>query len=224
MGRRPVHRGRPRRAGRRIRDSGERGAQAYQDIKDYVSGINSFIDDTVGALSYPGEYVLTGHGSKIKDFTPNDVVAIASVIGSIFGNGGGGEVGNALAKLSFQQQYGKEKGESAYAAWRAQNDSEATTTVHDKEFPYARSPKNPDGVAKPDRRGSVTPFDHSQNEYRRQEGDQRGKQQPQSVLPPDLITSKKGMSNALMVSGKHTASGNPVAVYGPQTGYSRRRS
>ena len=39
------------------------------------------------------------------------------------------------------------------------------------------------------------------------------------MLPPDLITAKKGMSNALMVSGKNTASGNPVAVYGPQTGY-----
>ena len=29
----------------------------------------------------------------------------------------------------------------------------------------------------------------------------------------------KGMSNALMVSGAHTESGNPVAVYGPQTSY-----
>ena len=27
------------------------------------------------------------------------------------------------------------------------------------------------------------------------------------------------MSNALVVSGKHTATGNPVAVFGPQTGY-----
>ncbi len=200
----------------RIRDSGERGAQAYQDIQDYVSGINGFIDDTVGALSYPGEYVLTGHGSKIKDFTANDVVAIASVIGSIFGNGGGGEVGNALAKLSFQSQYGKEKGESAYAAWRAQNDGEATTTVHSKEFPYAESPENPDGVATPDS-GSVTAYDHSQNETGGKKA--TGEKKAESVLPADLITSKKGMSNALMVSGKHTASGNPVAVYGPQTGY-----
>jgi acyl-homoserine lactone acylase PvdQ len=207
----------------RIRDSGGRGAQAYQDIKDYVSGINAFIDDTVGALNYPGEYVLTGHGAKIKDFTPTDVVAIASVIGSIFGNGGGGEVGNALAKLSFQSQYGKAKGEEAYAAWRAQNDTEAGTTVHGKEFPYANSPKNPDGVAAPDS-GSVTAYDHSQNESggagKKAAGKTApGKQKPQSVLPPDLITSKKGMSNALMVSGKHTASGNPIAVYGPQTGY-----
>lgn len=35
----------------RVRDSGERGAQAYQDIQDYVAGINAFIDDTVSALT-----------------------------------------------------------------------------------------------------------------------------------------------------------------------------
>lgn len=216
----------------RIRDSGERGAQAYQDISDYVSGINAFIDDTVGALNYPGEYVLTGHGSKIQDFTLTDVVAIASVIGAIFGNGGGGEVGNALAKLAFQAQYGEEEGESAYAAWRAQNDIEATTTVHEGEFPYAESPENPEGVATPER-GSVTAFDHSQNETgggkksdagksdseKSGGGKSGGGKKAESVLPADLISSRKGMSNALMVSGKHTASGNPIAVYGPQTGY-----
>ncbi|QPP10527.1 penicillin acylase family protein [Streptomyces bathyalis] len=207
----------------RIRGSGERGAQAYQDIQDYVSGINAFIDDTVGALNYPGEYVLTGHGSKIKDFTATDVVAIASVIGAIFGNGGGGEVGNALAKLAFEKQYGKAGGEKAYTAWRAQNDTGATTTAHGKEFPYAQSPRNPRGVATPES-GSVTAFDHSQNEEgtgsaaKKKPGKGDGVKS-KGVLPGDLITSKKGMSNALLVSGKHTASGNPVAVFGPQTGY-----
>ncbi len=202
----------------RIRNSGKRGAQAYEDIQNYVSGINEFIDDTVGALNYPGEYVLTGHGSKIADFKITDVVAIASVIGSIFGNGGGGEVGNALAELAFESQYGKADGEKAYAAWRAQNDSEATTTVHGKEFPYAESPSDPKGVATPEA-GSVTGFDHSQNETGTGSKKAAGKEKKKGVLPADLITSKKGMSNALVVSGKHTASGNPIAVYGPQTGY-----
>ena len=39
------------------------------------------------------------------------------------------------------------------------------------------------------------------------------------VLPADLISAKHGMSNALLVSGKYTDTGNPVAVFGPQTGY-----
>ncbi|OEV10121.1 penicillin acylase family protein [Streptomyces nanshensis] len=218
----------------RIRGSGERGARAYEDIKSYVGGINAYIDDTVHALNYPGEYVLTGHGSKIEEFTVTDVVAIASVIGAIFGNGGGGEVGNALAKLAFQKQYGQAAGEKAYSAWRAQNDSEATTTVRDKEFPYAQSPEAPRGVATPED-GSVTAYDHAQNEEGTGQEAKTGnakagadtegtaktdsKREKEGVLPADLISGKRGMSNALVVSGKHTASGHPVAVYGPQTGY-----
>ncbi|WP_079123517.1 penicillin acylase family protein [Streptomyces abyssalis] len=214
----------------RIRGSGERGAQAYEDIQDYVEGLNAYAAEATGLLDKPGEYFLTGNGSEIEDFTVTDVVAIASVIGAIFGNGGGGEVGNALAELAFEKQYGKAKGEKAYTAWRAQNDTEATTTVHGKDFPYAESPKNPRGVATPES-GSVTAFDHSQNEEgtgqetKGADGKTGGKTSGKTkgagkgVLPGDLITAGKGMSNALMVSGKHTASGNPVAVYGPQTGY-----
>ncbi|WP_190318403.1 penicillin acylase family protein [Nocardiopsis listeri] len=38
------------------------------------------------------------------------------------------------------------------------------------------------------------------------------------VLPEGFM-DPRGMSNALLVSGEHTESGNPVAVMGPQTGY-----
>lgn len=34
-----------------------------------------------------------------------------------------------------------------------------------------------------------------------------------------VTSARRGMSNALVVSGEHTASGHPVAVFGPQTGY-----
>ncbi|HET6633820.1 MAG TPA: penicillin acylase family protein, partial [Streptomyces sp.] len=39
------------------------------------------------------------------------------------------------------------------------------------------------------------------------------------VLPANLFSDKHGMSNALVVSGQYTASGHPIAVFGPQTGY-----
>lgn len=203
----------------RVRASGARGAQAYQDIENYVAGINAWIDDTVGSNSHPGEYELTGHGSAIQDFTATDVVAIASVVGAIFGGGGGGEVENALAKLEFQQRYGATAGAAAYTAWRAQTDSEAVTTQRGAAFPYAVTPVAPTGVAVPDR-GTVRAFAHAQNGTGT--GATTASAQAASapgVLPADLITAEKGMSNALVVSGAHTASGHPVAVYGPQTGY-----
>ncbi|MGW8530252.1 MULTISPECIES: penicillin acylase family protein [Nocardiopsidaceae] len=40
----------------------------------------------------------------------------------------------------------------------------------------------------------------------------------EGVLPEGFM-DPRGMSNALLVSGEHTESGNPVAVMGPQTGY-----
>ncbi|WP_407703871.1 penicillin acylase family protein [Streptomyces smaragdinus] len=200
----------------RIRASGSQGSQAVQDIGDYVAGINAFIDDTVGDLTYPGEYELTGHGSSIADFKPTDVVAIASVIGAIFGSGGGGEVENALAKMALQKQYGATAGATAYKAWRAQNDAEAVTTVSGASFPYAASPASPVGVATPDS-GSVTAYNHISNATGT--GATSAAKTAEGVLPGDLISGKHGMSNALVVSGEHTASGNPVAVFGPQTGY-----
>ncbi|WP_405020847.1 penicillin acylase family protein [Kitasatospora sp. NBC_00070] len=200
----------------RVRDSGPRGAQAYQDVQDYVAGLNAFIAADLAANNYPGEYVLTGHGSDIRPFTGTDVVAIASVIGAIFGSGGGGEVENALAELAFQQRLGSTAGAAAYTAWRAQNDPEATTTVHNTSFPYGTSPANPVGVAAPDG-GSVHGYQHAQNGTGTGAG--AAPTAADGVLPADLITARKGMSNALVVSGAHTASGHPVAVYGPQTGY-----
>ncbi|NYV74131.1 penicillin acylase family protein [Streptomyces sp. UH6] len=208
----------------RIKGSGARGAQAVQDITDYVAGINAFIDDTVGDNTYPGEYELTGQGKDIKDFTATDVVAIASVIGAIFGSGGGGEVENALAKLALQKQYGTAAGAAAYKAWRAQNDTEATTTTGGS-FPYATSPDSPVGVAAPDR-GSVKAYQHVSNGTGTGATATAGtpaessvSSSSEGVLPGDLITARRGMSNALVVSGEHTASGHPIAVFGPQTGY-----
>ncbi|WP_327178049.1 penicillin acylase family protein [Streptomyces sp. NBC_01335] len=218
----------------RVAASGARGAQAVQDINDYVAGVNAFIDADLDANNYPGEYELTGHGKNIADFTPTDTVAIASVVGAIFGSGGGGEVENALAELALQQQYGTTAGSAAYRAWRAQNDTEATTTLHTGSFPYATTPAAPVGTATPDT-GTVTAYRHAVN------GTGTGATAAtttatataaatsttaratattgEGVLPADLITGEHGMSNALVVSGDHTASGHPIAVFGPQTGY-----
>ncbi|MFE4604692.1 penicillin acylase family protein [Kitasatospora indigofera] len=215
----------------RVRAAGGRGAQAYQDIQDYVAGLNAFAAADVAADTYPGEYVLTGHGSAVQPFTATDVVAVSSVIGAIFGGGGGGEVENALARIALRQRLGTAEGDRAYAAWRSGDDPEATATVHDgTTFPYAAPPANPVGTALPDA-GSVTSFAHTRGGTGTgatadtvaapATGANAAAADPaaEGVLPADLITARKGMSNALLISGAHTASGHPVAVFGPQTGY-----
>ncbi|WP_285751653.1 penicillin acylase family protein [Lentzea sp. NBRC 105346] len=217
----------------RVANSGPRGQQALQDVKDYIDGINAYLTKSVHDRNFPGEYVLTGHADSITNwndiqpFKATDMVAIASVVGGLFGAGGGGEVQSALVKLAAQNKYGATMGDQVWRAFRAQNDPEAVHTVHNgQSFPYSSSPANPQGVALPDA-GSVTPERMVYDEVGGQgttavaaPADQekvRGLFED-GVLPADLAT-RHGMSNALAVSGAYTDTGNPVAVWGPQTGY-----
>jgi acyl-homoserine lactone acylase PvdQ len=221
---------------------GARGAQALQDATDYVAGINAYITQAYNNRTFPGEYDLTGHinpvtnAGGIDPFKVTDMVAIGAVVGALFGSGGGGEVQSALVKLAADAKYGVTEGDKVWNAFREQNDPEAVTTIHDgSSFPYGQDPANPQGVAMPDP-GSVTPqqlvFDPTGSAASTAEvkaANQPAAQTPSEekargifdngVLPADLISAKHGMSNALLVSGKYTDTGNPVAVFGPQTGY-----
>ncbi|MCQ4083291.1 penicillin acylase family protein [Streptomyces sp. RB6PN25] len=221
--------------------NGARGRQALADAQNYVDGINAYIAQAKSGRYFPGEYDLTGHVDpitnigEIQPFRLTDLIALASVIGALFGSGGGGQVQSALSLLAAQQRYGVAEGTKVWDSFRERNDPEAVLTVHDKSFPYAGEPAHPQGVALPDA-GSVTPeplvYDRTGSAASASAAAKKApvaapaKLKPlqgifdNGVLPANLLSSpRKGMSNALVVSGKHTASGHPVAVFGPQTGY-----
>ncbi|WCN06534.1 penicillin acylase family protein [Streptomyces sp. M92] len=203
--------------------AGERGKLALADVDAYIDGINAYIDASDKGRYFPGEYVLTGHknaitnAGTIEHFERADLIALASVIGSLFGSGGGGEVTNALSLLAAQEKYGVEEGTEVWESFRQRNDPEAVLTQQDGSFPYLTPPENPRGRALPDP-GSVEaePLVH----------DRTGSAAASSAAGASataadaaLSSARRGMSNALVVSGEHTASGHPVAVFGPQTGY-----
>jgi acyl-homoserine lactone acylase PvdQ len=204
--------------------AGDRGKQALADVNAYLAGVNAYIDASDSGRYFPGEYVLTGHkdsvtnAGTIEHFKLTDLVALASVIGALFGSGGGGEVNNAISLLAAQSKYGVEEGTKVWESFRERNDPEAVLTVHNgQSFPYASRPDSPQGEALPDA-GSVTqePLVY----------DRTGSAATSSATGASttaaktaLTSAKRGMSNALVVSGKYTASGHPIAVFGPQTGY-----
>jgi acyl-homoserine lactone acylase PvdQ len=232
--------------------NGPQGQLAVKDVTAYLSGLNQYIADSKSGLYFPGEYDLTGNanvltGDGIQPFKPTDLVAIGSVIGALFGAGGGDQVASALVKVAAEQKYGVDKGDAVWQSFREENDPEAATTLHNGQtFPYAASPANPQGVALPDP-GSVTPqqvvFDPTgsaatagsaaskqatdtsksatskANAQAKPELAKDKGSMAQGVLPANLFAQKHGMSNALVVSGQYTDTGNPVAVFGPQTGY-----
>jgi acyl-homoserine lactone acylase PvdQ len=226
-----------------------RGQVAMADARSYLDGINQYITESYNGRYFPGEYVLLGHidaltnAGRIEPFKLTDLAVIASVIGSQFGGGGGGEVQAAIAKLALQERYGLAEGEKVWQSLRSEDDPEHIQTIHNGQtFPYGKRPANPQGEALPDK-GSVTSqptvFDRTGSaaptvaatDVVKPTGvsttTRDGKPNLEAargilndgVLPGDLLENKHGMSNALLVSGAHTKSGNPVAVFGPQTGY-----
>ncbi|MGW1914470.1 penicillin acylase family protein [Streptomyces sp. NPDC002076] len=207
-----------------VAKNGARGRQALADVNAYLDGVNAYIDASDSGRYFPGEYDLTGHKDPITNagtidhFKVTDLVALASVIGSLFGSGGGGEVGNALSLLAAQQKYGVEEGTKVWESFRERNDPEAALTVHDgTSFPYGGKPADAKGEALPDA-GSVTQeplvYDRTGSA-----ATAAAKSTSATAARTTLGSAKRGMSNALVVSGKYTASGHPIAVFGPQTGY-----
>ncbi|UDY24776.1 penicillin acylase family protein [Nocardioides sp. Kera G14] len=225
--------------------SGPRGALAVADVTSYVAGINQYITDSKASLSFPGEYVLTGNadvtGNGIQPFKPTDLVAISGIIAALFGTGGGNQLQAALVKLAAEQQFGTTTGDKVWAGLREEDDPEATLTVHGRTFPYAASPADPVGPALPDA-GSVVAqpvvYDATGSAADTAEDAAAARSARSSasaatipglskltgmsnegVLPGGLLDTKHSMSNALVVSGRHTDDGHPIAVFGPQTGY-----
>ncbi|GAA2582994.1 penicillin acylase family protein [Streptomyces lienomycini] len=203
--------------------AGERGDLALADVDAYVAGVNAYIDASDKGRYFPGEYVLTGHkdaitnAGTIEHFKRADLIALASVIGSLFGAGGGGEVTNALSLLAAQEKYGVAEGTKVWESFRQRNDPEAVLTQQDGSFPYLPTPADPQGRALPDA-GSV---EAEPLVYDRTGSAGAASATGASTKAADaaVTSARRGMSNALVVSGEHTASGHPVAVFGPQTGY-----
>ncbi|GAA0743318.1 penicillin acylase family protein [Dactylosporangium roseum] len=199
-----------------LQAKGPRGTQLYTDVQNYIAGINAYIAACMSARNCPGEYVLSGHLDAVtnaggpESFQMTDLIAIAGVVGGLFGGGGGGEVESALVRVTARARYGVAEGDRLWAAFRAQNDEEATLTLHNGQtFPYGSADPNAAGVALPDP-GSVTAQPVVFNPT--------GSATTTAGVKPGAAT-KRGMSNAVVVDAAHSATGNPIAVFGPQTGY-----
>src|SRR5207302_133810 len=133
-------------------------SQLVSDATNYVAGVNAYIDKATNpiftASLLPAEYAALGKLPQHWKLT--DVIAEASLIGGIFGKGGGNEVHAALALQAFERRFGKRGGERAWTDFREANDPEAATTILKRRFPYETAPAfSPKGLALPDP-GSVT--------------------------------------------------------------------
>jgi len=191
---------------------GQAGQQAIVDVQSYVDGINAYVTAAIADPALrPGEYALLG--KPIEAWRPTDVVAIASLVGGIFGRGGGNELGSALTMQALVDRFGPRAGRKAWLGFRSKNDPEAATTVS-RRFPYeTRSAFAKRGLALPDP-GSVrdTPVAKAS-------GAVAGGGGGFGDAIRQALRAAGHASNWELVSARNSASGHPLAVMGPQVGY-----
>src|SRR4051794_9672596 len=172
------------------------------DLDNYVAGINRYIAELrLDPSKLPAEYPAIGRPQGPADWKGTDVVATADVVGAIFGAGGGRELPSALVLEKATKRFGRKAGRRVWHDFRSAEDPEAPTTIR-KRFPYEVTPRHPIGRALPDP-GSVTEL----------------RTADPSAAKSAARFGPSAMSNALVVSGRLTRSGHPVAVFGPQTAY-----
>lgn len=212
-----------------LRRQGPRGEQLYADVRAYVDGVNAYIRTCMANRNCPGEYVLTGHLNAITNeggpepFQVTDLIAIAGVIGGLFGGGGGHEMESALVRVAARARFGPVEGDRVWAAFRSQNHPETVLTLHDgQRFPYGQADPDAPSVVLPDA-GSVRVepvIANPTGSAARTTPDHESRSRLAAALAELTIgPANRGMSNAAVVSGAHTTTGHPVAVFGPQTGY-----
>ena len=195
---------------------GQQGQLAKTMIYNYVAGVNAWIKKTQSdAAKYlPGDYAAAVPQLLPTKWNVGDVVAIAGLIGGIFGKGGGNEVANAMLLKYLQQHLGATDGRRAFDDFKRSNDPEAPTTS-DQNFPYEiPGTVDPATTAIPDSAtltGGPPATDPNCN-----------LQQPNVealAIIASLESLPKHMSNALVVSAAKSADGHPIAVFGPQVSY-----
>ncbi len=209
--------------------AGARGEQLYADVRDYIAGINAYIGTCMANRNCPGEYVLAGHLDAItnaggpKPFQMSDLIAIAGVVGGLFGGGGGAEMQSALVRIAARARYGPVEGDRVWNGFRGRNDPETVLTLHDgQSFPYGDADDDAPSVALPDAgsvRAEPVVSDATGSATGTTTTAGRSADLAAALSGLTIGTANRGMSNAAVVSAAHSATGHPVAVFGPQTGY-----
>jgi acyl-homoserine lactone acylase PvdQ len=199
---------------------GAAGQRTYQDIQDYVNGINSYIGQAqVDPLLMPSEYAALG--ATPAPWTVADTAAEAVFLVTQFTVSNGSEQINEQLQLAFQRRFGRR--------WRAfYNDLRA---AHDPEaFTVAKVPFHSDNTGKlepklhlnawPDL-GSIKPRNAEVAGPDAAQAAQIRARMPAWVRSIERLRTALPHveSNALMVARKLSADGHPLAAMGPQVGY-----
>jgi acyl-homoserine lactone acylase PvdQ len=227
------------------------GAQLFADATSYVNGINAYINQARQPLNYltmmPAEYAAIGQPQGPAPFTLENLVSIATLVGGIFGNGGGDQLDNAELYQSMAKKFGPEHrpvpgSPTVTAAKRATRHTAARARRH--KAPRQRKPAADDSgfatfLSFDDPNDPEAPTTVHKTAFPYQALPRPSRSVARTIALPDpgsvrpvsevvggaanpgtgLLAFPRSMSNALLVSAKDSVSGHPLAVMGPQVSY-----
>ena len=196
-------------------DEGAAGARALADFQQYVAGINGWIAKTrTNPTLLPAEYPALG--ATPRDWTLADSAAEGYLLIAQFTVFGDAEPYQSDVLSRLVKRLGATKGRRAYADLRNLDNPKAPVTA-DRAFPSDRPAAGPtSGV--PIDAASITPRNAVASET-------PGVGVPGAFPAWAVELGRTGLqlpheaSNALLVTGAHSASGHALAAMGPQVGY-----
>ena len=222
---------------------GKLGSLIVTDIGQDVAGINAYIDSLSGknAAQAPPEYAkLKMGGFPPPHFTPNDIVASATLIQSLFAGGGGSEPQNELLLQQLDSGFAPGATRVSAAActlWRDlrhADDPDATRTI---DAPFHQSPATLDETCPHAVAAGAAIWDpgtfKTRSTFSTAPAAATVSTNAVHVLFPAL-DPKRGakdglraagfevpdnLSNFIAVTANQTRDGHPIAVMGPQTSY-----
>jgi acyl-homoserine lactone acylase PvdQ len=203
---------------------GADGVAVQNELRAYLAGINQYIAEArTNPTKMPVEYQALGLPLGPQEFVPADVVASGIVLIGVLGVGGGGELDNAISLQAARRRFGRRRGTGVYNDFRSREDPEAPVTVRRKRFVHQKKPRRiaKGSLALPDP-GSVRKLPAIIRDGGAASAAAPGGMKTSSKLAElvrSIVERRGGMSNALLVSGRESETGRPLAVFGPQTAY-----
>jgi acyl-homoserine lactone acylase PvdQ len=192
---------------------GHTGAVIQRDVEHYVAGINRYIAEArLDVTKMPGEYAAIGRPLGPSPWKRTDVLATASLVGGIFGKGGGAELQFSEIRQALRDRFGARRGTRIFRDFRSAEDPEAPVTVRGARFPYQEPVRRP-------RRGTRAVPDAGSLRYHDVVAARSGGGAGGGSPLAGLLQLPPTASNALLVSAAESATGRPLMVAGPQTGY-----
>lgn len=187
-----------------VETHGDKGRQIIADAEAGAAGVNAYWE---------------ANGVDQPPATVNDMIATTAFIGSIFGAGGGSEASNAEFLSTLQNGLGPEVGRQAWEDAMLFGDPEAPTTIAEPfDYPVLTGGAVTGSVTIDE--DSIVSLDPTQQEAAAAAtGAATARTGDGVAYPAAGPVPGREASNFLVASPDRSATGNSLAVMGPQLGY-----